>query len=267
MTWLRIDPAQDFWGTDAIEALDIEAAGLLWWLLCRSWEQGGIRDDPELYKKILRGRCPRFDKVWPEVRKVFTARGGELRFEWLEEQRTETIRRLRGDAERKRLGRLAGKPQPVVGVNGQIAESNGRPQDVQRTSRATDETDGRDATDGHPTGGGGVPPPVVGKPKKPRKEPTSDHHALIRAWGDAFQAAYGRKYPYGESEEFKHIRSALKKAGSLDEAKRVMQAMFASPPAWLEGKSLDLATFDRHFAKYVGEGDTLDAQRSRYPGI
>lgn len=137
VTWLRLDPAE-FWALDEVVPLDIEAAGLYWWLVCRSWNGGAIRDEPEFYKAALRGKCPNFDALWLQVRTVLTEIGdGELRSEWLETTRAESLTKLRSDATRKALER-AGR-RKSKGLHRSPTDSNGV-----RRNPATDVQDVQD---------------------------------------------------------------------------------------------------------------------------
>lgn len=104
MTWMRFDPDR-FWSEDLVERMDMDAAGLLLWLISRSWKMGAIRDDPAHYKAILRGKCKGFDRLWPIVRAAFDECEDGLRVAWVEEERESASRRLRSDASRQALQR------------------------------------------------------------------------------------------------------------------------------------------------------------------
>lgn len=121
MTWMQLDP-DDFWEPDEVAVMGLEAAGLLWFMLCRSWKTGGMKDDPELWRRLTAGRTRRFDALWPVVRGALSQVEGELRCDWLEEKRSQVAAKLRNDAQRQKQKRLSKR---------QNAE---RPSDVTRTS-------------------------------------------------------------------------------------------------------------------------------------
>lgn len=196
MSWFRCDP-DDFWASDEVEAMDLEAAGLLWWLICRSWKVGAIKDDPKHWKALLRGRCARFDKIWPEVRAALTECNGELRCLWLEEERDSSVGRLKSEAERKKQKRLSIRTEghSSAGQSQEVPRpSAGSPKPESQSGRSTyGRTDGQDGrTDSwradarksdHPPD---VPPPEVEVwPKAFAEHPSLDKpecHAAYRRW-------------------------------------------------------------------------------------
>lgn len=165
MTWMRFDP-DEFWSLDVVERMDLDAAGLLLWLISRSWKTGAIRDDPAHYKAMLRGKCKGFDKLWPVVREAFEEVEDGLRVAWVEEERERAFKRLQSDASKKALARS------------RRGSSLGTPQGLPRESLTcpveTDGRDGRDVTDGRL--------PAADKPPRKRAQATGDHPECIQHW-------------------------------------------------------------------------------------
>lgn len=266
MTWLRIDPAQ-FWGSDAVEAMDIEAAGLLWWLVCRSWDQGGIKDDPAHYRKILRGRCSNFEAIWPEVRAALTPVHGELRCDWLEEERVKVGALLKKDADRKRLERLSKPPPPVVGKKVRPKESEKCPKDV--PSSTPPREGGREGrTDGGTeVGREGIFPPSAAAVVVPvsRPIPSTPHHQFIAFWMEAFLAVQGRPYGFDDKKDGAQVKAILKLAGgSLALAKERAHILLHAAPEWIDDGGRDLGTLRSQWNKLVsmGTGRTSGAKQS-----
>jgi hypothetical protein len=106
-SWMRLD-TRDVSGFD-YDGLDATAYGVLMLLAWRSWEQGGIPDDPQVILRALRGRIdgPAFDAAWRQIRPLLDAdTDGKLRFPWVEEARDEMLDNRKSETERKREWRL-----------------------------------------------------------------------------------------------------------------------------------------------------------------
>lgn len=171
MTWMRFDPLDEFWGRDEVAVMGFEAAGLLWFMLSRSWNNGGMKDDPEFWRRLSAGKTRRFDVLWSEVRATLTVVDGELRCDWLEAKRSETIAKLRNDADRQKQKRLSKR------------QNAPRPSDVTRTSVPTNEQDVQDGRT-YKTN-----PPTPRKrgardPFVPTWPPHLDTPAVLAAWGE-----------------------------------------------------------------------------------
>lgn len=255
MTWMRHDP-DDFWQSDQVAGMSIEAAGLLWWLSCRSWKTGPLRDEPELYKRILEGRCKSFDRAWPEARAALQVdEKGLLRAPWIEEEREGAIKRLRSDAERKRQERLR---------DGNVSigcwSSNSSVPPYGRTNVRTNERDER--TNGRPTGSAGDKPRRLRKPAKP----TDPDHAPFVSWfTDAYAKAKGVPYAFAKGKDARHVANVLQKAHGLQEAQRVATLMLTSPPKWLQDGGVDLSVLDLQWNKLQNGKAAQEPARPMYP--
>lgn len=110
MAWMRLDFEEA--RSLEVEALDMTALGLFWWLVDRTWEQGGVPDDPALIRRALRGRIDgaAFDDAWRQVRPLMDAGSdNRVRIPWVERAREDTIGHMRSDAARKKAERLRAK--------------------------------------------------------------------------------------------------------------------------------------------------------------
>lgn len=138
MSWMRLDPGE--FRAVEIDSLDLVEFGLFVWLSFRAWEEGGLVDDPAVYRRALRGRITvrDFDKAWPQVRALMAAGDeGDLRISWVERVRDETIANLKSQAERQRQSRLRAKSRIVTVTAGDVTDCHRESPDG-RTDGRTD---------------------------------------------------------------------------------------------------------------------------------
>jgi len=114
-TWMRLEPREV--STIETDSLDLVAYGLWMWMSWKSWDGGGIPDDPQMIRRALRGRIDgaAFDEAWRQVRPLLDVDAdGKLRVPWIERAREETITMLDGTAARQREHRKRQKGQKAV---------------------------------------------------------------------------------------------------------------------------------------------------------
>lgn len=145
MAWMRLDLEET--RSIEVEALDLTALGLFWWLVDRTWEQGGVPDDPSLIRRALRGRIDgaAFDDAWRQVRPLMDAGSdNRIRIAWVERAREDTIGHLKTDAARKKAERLRAKAVRPPDVR--VTPPDVRPCPAESPDR-TDGRTGQDRTD------------------------------------------------------------------------------------------------------------------------
>lgn len=249
MTWLRFDP-DEVLGFDEVEALDMEALGLYLWLAARSWKQGALKDDPEHYKALLRGRCRAFDRAWEQVRKALDEEPDGLRIGWVEDERDSAEKRLKNDAARQAIQRTkrGSSRRSHAGVTRDSRVSH-KPE-----SGSGSPTDKTDKTDGRTPVVADEPRPDP-KPKKARAVPDTPHHQFIAWWMETFEKVTGSSYGNLNGKDVKCVQLIRAKAGDdLDEMKRRALILLHAAPAWIDSGGKDLGTLLNSWAKLVSQG-------------
>lgn len=169
-SWMRLEP-REIHSID-VDALDLAAYGLWMWLSWRSWDSGGIPDDPQVIRRALRGRIDgaAFDEAWRQVRSLLDVDAdGKLRVPWVENAREETIGMLNGHAARQREYRK--RQKATAGPKNADRDANVTRRDSHDTSHARTDgrTDGQDKTDGQTN------PPT---PRRGKRAPPAEVEAL-----------------------------------------------------------------------------------------
>jgi len=114
-TWMRLEPREI--STIETDSMDLVAYGLWMWMSLRSWDDGGIPDDPQMIRRALRGRIDgtEFDAAWRQVRPLLDVDAdGKLRVPWVERAREDTLTMLDGHAARQREYRKRQKAVPAT---------------------------------------------------------------------------------------------------------------------------------------------------------
>lgn len=77
----------DFWGSDAVSLMTMEAVGLYMLMLSREWEQGTISADESFWRNLCAHKCTNWDAAWKQVRPCFDECSGRLTQKRLESER------------------------------------------------------------------------------------------------------------------------------------------------------------------------------------
>lgn len=225
----------DFWGSEAVETMTMEAAGLYVAMLSRSWRRGSIPADPAALKALFGGRCRAWDESLAMVLPCFYEEDGRLYNRRLEDERdiadgisvkasgAAKTRWNRWKAEREEKRRLATAMRPH---SERIADAV--PAQSERNASAMpiqDKTEtGQDKQDG-----AGEPPPT---PKKPRKEPTGPAADFMRWWCERWLSRRGTTYT-PLTKDFVAVAKLLKLA-SVDEVMRRADRFLIDPSPWAQ---------------------------------
>lgn len=79
------------------------------------------------------------------------------------------------------------------------------------------------------------------KPKRPRAEPTGDHHEFIRRFDALYAERTGGQKPLWNGKTGRHVAELLKRL-ELSELTRRAERLFRDPPAWLADEVPTMAT-------------------------
>lgn len=244
-SWMRLAPAD--LSSVEYDGLDLAAYGLLMWMAWRSWDQGGLPDDPAVLRRALRGRIDggAFDEAWRQVRPLLDADSdGRLRIPWLEHAREEAITHLKTDADRKREARKRARP---VDVRRTSVDIQGHP----RTSASVQESPSTDVRTDAPTDGQQAAPPPAVKPK--RAEAEGPHADFRRWWCEAFEKQTRNPYAWDYGKDSKLVSALLKRA-SLEEIQKRATRLLRAPPDWLVEGGVDIGTLSSQFNKLAAMG-------------
>lgn len=268
MTWFRFDP-DDFWELEEVELLGFDAAGLLWWLISRSWKRGGLKDDPALYREILATRCPNFDELWPKVRAALElGSDGLLRCAWLEEERDASIGRLKNGTQRKRQERLRKRSHAAVTPESRVTAPR-QPKDSPKSRAPTyGRTDVEDVRTDKTPARARVPPreaPPTGvapaSPSPAAARPAVNGHApgvhqeFAAWWCTTFEAVVGRPYGFDGGKDGAHVRAILGFThGALEPARERALILLHAAPGWIAEGGKDLGTLRSQWNKLASQG-------------
>lgn len=204
----------DFWGSERVSLMSMEAVGLYLMMLSREWQSGSASADPVYWKRFAGDRIQDFDSTWGEVLPCFEERDGRLYNKRLEEERgiADQFSSQQSDKAKARWDRWRAKKDAAA----QPRKSRSKATAIPLQDRTGSDQTGSDRTT-----------------EKPRAARTGPHAELIQH----FEARWldTRGVPYAvQPKDGAAAAKALKLAGGdLGLAKDRVETMLTSSDSWV----------------------------------